>query len=191
MAQVLTSETKGTITLAELQASPEYLACTPKMQVWLTTLIQSKFDYKLATATAFNCKNLRQAHIFSYAVRKWAVVRAALNLYLGRSEQDVFLTDLQETIRRAPNGSDRQVRAQALYARLKFGVSPPDGDEPVERQPEAASKPPAQTAAPEASAASEVSPERFQVGEICRQDGKQYRVTSIDANGQPLTADEV
>jgi hypothetical protein len=131
------SETKGPITLAELQASPEYLACTPKMQVWLTTLIESNFDYKLATATAFNCKNLRQAHVFSYAVRKWPVIRAALNLYLGRSEQDVFLEDLKETIRRAPKGSVAQVRAQALYARLKFGVS--EGS----AEPEAKSESPA------------------------------------------------
>jgi hypothetical protein len=130
MADALKSETKTALTLAELQASPEYLVCSPKMQVWLTTLIQSNFDYKLATATAYNCKNPRQAHVFSFAVRKWPVVRAALSLYLGRSVQDVFLEDLKETIRRAPKGSDRQVRALALYARMKWGVSSPASDEP-------------------------------------------------------------
>jgi hypothetical protein len=131
MAQV-TSE--GAISLAELQASTAYLACTPKMQLWLTTLIQSNFDYKLATATAFNCKNLRQAHVFSYAVRKWPVIRAALNLYLGKSEQEVFLEDLLQTICRAPRGSVAQVRAQALYARMKFGVNA-DGAEPEAARP--------------------------------------------------------
>jgi hypothetical protein len=164
------SETKGAISLAELQASTEYLACTPKMQVWLTTLIQSNFDYKLATVKAFNCKNLRQAHIFSYAVRKWPVIRAALNLYLGRSEQDVFLADLQETIRRAPKGSVAQVRAQALYARLKFGVSTPDSE-------------------PEPEAETGTSPARFSVGDTCQVDGKPYRITAVDANGRPTSGE--
>jgi hypothetical protein len=176
------SETKSAVSLAALQASPEYLACTPKMQVWLTTLIESNFDYKLATATAFNCKNLRQAHVFSFAVRKWSVIRAALNLYLGRSEQDAFLEDLKETIRRAPKGSDRQVRAQALYARMKWGVSNPASD-----KPEAASKTEPSTAKP--AAASVAPPARFHVGEIAILDGKQYRVTVVNPDGSVAEAD--
>lgn len=128
-------ETKGVMAFDELQQSPEYAACSDKMKLWLQTLISSDFNYKLATATAYNCKNLRQAHVFSYAVRKWPVIRAALNLYLGRSEQDVFLEDLKETIRRSPVGSDRHVRAQALYARLKFGVSESSAEPEAEPVP--------------------------------------------------------
>jgi hypothetical protein len=136
------TKTRGVITLSDLQASPEYLACSSKMRLWLTTLIENGFDYPAATAAAFNCKNPR---VFSYAVRNWTKVRAALNLYLGRSEQDAFLDDLQKTIRRAPAGSDRQVRAQALFARLKWNVSSPASDEPdapapsKHKTPEAAS----------------------------------------------------
>jgi hypothetical protein len=121
------SQTRGFITLSDLQTSREYLACSSKMRHWLTILIENGFDYPAATAAAFDCKNPR---VFSYAVRNWPKVRAALNLYLGRSEQEAFLDDLQKTIRRAPAGSDRQVRAQALYARLKWNVSSPASEEP-------------------------------------------------------------
>jgi hypothetical protein len=184
MGQV-TPDTKAAITFAEFQASKEYLACTPKMQVWLTTLIESNFDYKLATATAFNCKNLRQAHVFSYAVRKWPIIRTALNLYLGLSEQDVFMADLQETIRRAPKGSDRHVRALALYARLKFGVA--EGS----AEPQQGAR---TTDAP--ATVSEVSQQRFHVGQIItdRDDhGVVHtgRVIAVDANGQLLDVEEI
>jgi hypothetical protein len=120
------SGTRGVMTLSDLQASKEYLACSAKMRVFLTTLIENGFDYPAATAAGFNCKNPR---VFSYAVRNWAKVRAALNLYLGHSEQDIFLDELQQTIRRAPKGSDRHVRALALYARMRFGVDTSGSDD--------------------------------------------------------------
>ena len=121
------AETKSAMTLEEFKLTPEYAACSDKMKLWLVTLIENGFDYTAATASAFDCTYPR---VFSYAVRNWAKVRAALNLYLGRSEQDVFLDELQKTIRRAPLGSDRQVRAQALYARLKWNVQSPASEEP-------------------------------------------------------------
>jgi hypothetical protein len=170
MADAVNSETKSAMTLDELQQTPEYAACSDKMKLWLQTLISSDFNYKLATATAFNCKNLRQAHVFSFAVRKWPVVRAALRLYLGLSEQDVFLEDLAQTIRRAQKGSVAQVRAQALYARLKFGVSTPDSE----------SEPIAASVAPSV---------RFHVGEIAILNGQQYRVTVVNPDGTVAEAD--
>jgi len=121
------SEPKSKMTLDEFKRTQEYAACSDKMKLWLVTLIENGFDYIAATAAAFNAKNPR---VFSYAVRNWTKVRAALNLYLGRSEQDAFLEELQKTIRRAPSGSDRQVRAQALYARLKWNVQSPASEEP-------------------------------------------------------------
>jgi hypothetical protein len=183
-------EIKSVTTLHEFQATPEYLACTPKMQVWLTTLIESNFDYKLATATAYNCKNLRQAHVFSYAVRKWPIIRAALNVYLGKSERDSFLEDLEQTIRRAPKGSDRQVRAQALYARMKFGVSTPDNDEPT-----SARDPQTVTSKPETLATSD-EPIRFYVGQIITDRDEQGilhtgRVLSVDEHGKFIDVEEI
>jgi hypothetical protein len=156
--------TKNVITLAELQASPEFLACTPKMQTWLTTLIENQFDYIRATAAAFDCKN---AQVFSYAVRSWPRIRAALNLYFGRSEQDQFLEDLAQTIRRAPKGSDRRVRAMALYARMKFGVN-------ENAEPEAAT---------ENETIDPVVIHKFRVGEIATLEGRQFRVTAVNDDG--------
>jgi len=145
MATTLKSETKGVMTLDELKRSPEYAECSDKMKRWLVTLIENGFDYTAATATAFTCKYPEK---FSHSVRKWPAIRVALNRYLGRSEQDVFLADLQETIRRAPKGSDRHVRALALYARMRFGVDTPGG----EAEPQA----PAATNKSEAPAKSKV-----------------------------------
>jgi len=34
-------------------------------------------------------------------------------------------------------------------------------------------------------------PHRYNVGDIFTQDGVQYQTTSVNADGQPLTADEV
>jgi hypothetical protein len=112
---------KSAITLAELQVSPEFLACTPKMRCWLVRLIESNFDYTAATVRAFECHNPRNSQIFSFAIRRWPKIRACLDLYLGRDERESFLADLKETIRREKGIA--KVRAQALYARMAFGVS--------------------------------------------------------------------
>jgi len=169
----MATQIKDAETADVFHASREYVRLTAKQRAWLDIFIFTR-DAVLATKTAYNAASDTYARLLAHQIEANSRIRAALNVYQGRSEQEIFLADLQETIRRAPKGSVAQVRAQALYARMKFGVSTPDSDhEPV-----------APTAASE-------SPLRFQVGEICLQDGKQYRVTSIDVNGQPLTADEV
>lgn len=167
MDAALKPKTKNVMTLEELKLSPEYAACSDKMKLWLQTLIASDWNYTAATVSAFQCKSTRQAQMFSYAVRKWPVVRAALNLYLGLSERDVFLEDLQQTIRRAPKGSDRRVRALALYARMKFGVN-------ENAEPEAADE--NETPQP-------VATHTFRVGDIATLESRQFRVTSVNADG--------
>jgi hypothetical protein len=186
----MAQESKRTMTFDELKQSPEYAACSDKMKLWLQTLISSDFNYTLATVTAFQCKSTRQAAMFSYAVRNWAKVRAALNLYLGRNEQDVFLEDLAQTIRRAPKGSVAQVRAQALYARMKFGVSTPDNDEPTPARDQ-------QTVTNKSEAPiTSGEPTRFHVGQIITdrdENGVVHtgRVLSVDADGQFIDVEEI
>jgi len=165
---------KPVMSLAEFQTSLEFLACTEKAQRWLVALVESNLDYRAATLSVYS-KTPRQAQILSYAVRKWPSVRRALNLYLGRTDKDAFLEDLQTTIRRAPEGSVARVKAMALYARMKFGV----GEEPEA----AASKTPVAPAAPGSS-----EPVRFKIGEEVTDDnGKRFIVTGISADGLEVT----
>jgi len=67
------SITKGVITLAELQQSPEYVACSDKMKFWLVTLIENGFDYTAATAVAFTCKYPRCSRMRSETGRRFAL----------------------------------------------------------------------------------------------------------------------
>jgi hypothetical protein len=128
-----TPETKGVLTLAGLQQSAEYQACTPKQRFWLDTLISNGFDYTHATATAFDMKSESNAQVYSYAVRRSSAVLAALNLFqYGGDDREIFLAGLRETIRRSKEGSTAKLRAQSLYARLVYSVVEPVEDEPEE-----------------------------------------------------------
>jgi hypothetical protein len=171
------SELKGVITLAELQATPQFLDCSTKMQRWLTVLIETG-SYFRATTEAFSCASERQAQIFSYAVRKWPKIRACLNLYLGRSAEQIRIEKEQEERRnllrrvrrnlmKAEPGSVAAMRLLAQEERLLFGVKVTDDE--------------AETPAPPKTG------HRFAVGEILEQDGVCYEVTALAPNGDPIT----
>jgi hypothetical protein len=125
--------TEGVISTAEFQQSAEYRLCSEKQRFWLDTLIANGFDYIHATSTAFDMASLRNAAIYSYAVRRSPTVRAALNLFLhGGDERAIFIEGLKETIRRSKEGSTAKLRAQSLYASLVFKVKDEEADEPDE-----------------------------------------------------------
>jgi hypothetical protein len=133
----MATATAGVITLAELQQSAEYQACSVKQKLWLDTLLQNGFDYTHATCAAFDMKSERNGAIYSYAVRRSPEVRAALNLFLhGGDERAIFIEGLRETIRRSKEGSTAKLRAQSLYASLVFKVKDEAADEPDDAEPE-------------------------------------------------------
>jgi hypothetical protein len=121
----MSAKPKTVLTADELKQTPEFLACSPKMRVWLLALLENGFDYTAASAAAFNCTFPEK---FGYAVRNWPAVRAALAVVFRWSDRDVMLDEIKRDIRRAPVGSDRRVRAQAIYARLRYDL-PPEADE--------------------------------------------------------------
>ena len=113
---------------------------------------------------------------------------------------------------RAPEGSDRKVRAQALYARLRFGVSesvevPAKVEAPVRNEsPQAPGR--FSLAAPLAGhvttggdVAIAESPERdteefdeaqiYRVGDRVTQSGKRYHIAAVDADGHPTNVEEL
>lgn len=138
-------QTEGT---ANFHASKEYLALNDKQRVWVDIFVATQ-DAALATQTAYSPATVVYGKLLQYKIEATARIRAALNRYLGRSEEEVFLDEVQETMRRAPKGSDRQVRAQALYARLKYDIRPDAADpEPAQVPPAAAPAPKVATPAP-------------------------------------------
>lgn len=195
-----------TLTLSAFQASSEYRACRPKSQAWLTALVTNGFDYAAATAAAYpTCKTHEKARVVSYAVRNWPKIVAALNLYLGRTPLDVAKVQRQKTIKQlvrevrlqlkhAEPGSIAGQRLTSQLTSLLLGTkSEVEDDEPTAEN----SKP-----QPVLAGHSDVQiyprsepaiapPLRFQVDEIVLQDSKTYRVTSVDADGQILTAEEM
>ena len=183
MPKTIQTETPA-MTLRELQASLEYRACSDKAQRWITVLIQSN-DYTAATEAAFTCKSRRIAQAFSHAIRKWARVRACLNLYHGVSPHEAQLEDarleriklLREVKRHLRSSEPGSVASQRLLAqkeRLLFGG-----------EPEAET---AETETPQTSAPSEAK-HRFSVGDIAVLDGKKYRVTATREDGTVGEAD--
>lgn len=134
MVQVLKAGSKGLMSLDEWKRSPEFRACTDKMQRWLLAVIETDGDYTKATLTAYECKSPRQAQIFSYAVRDVPRVKAALDLYLGKTPLDVLLEEVNDGIRHADRHTVSYQRLCAQKERLLrqiLGLAPvKDDDEP-------------------------------------------------------------
>ncbi len=117
-------------------------------------------------------------------------VVAALDRFVGRTERDrereEFLAGLRATIKKSEGIA--QVRAQALYARMRFGV-----DEPRETpDADAALPPPRRKSAAPVEAPAETPAQVFKVGEVVSINGERRRILALDSNGRPSeVSDEV
>jgi hypothetical protein len=161
--------TKGVITLTNFMATPEFLACAVKQRRWLEALIESNFDYAAATSTAFDCSTHRNTVLYSYSVRRQPHIIAALNVYLGKSEREIDLEEVERHLRKAEPGSVAAQRLIAAKLRLKYDLKPEVIDEP-------------QSAAP--------AVHRFHVGDIAiRADRTKLRVTAVDDEGRVTEGD--
>jgi hypothetical protein len=144
---------------------------TSQRKVWVAAFL-TMGDALVATRMAYHCKSEKNARCMTYELRKHKDIVACLEFFKGPITRDEFMLELKETIQRAEPGSVAQVRAQSLYARLAYGDS-------------------TRPRAPQRSKSSSDAPAKFKVGDICVQDHKTFRVTSIDADGKPMTAEEV
>jgi hypothetical protein len=152
----------------DFQKSKEYLALTSRQRTWLTALMETN-DIAQATRTAYGTKNDAYEAMLTRKIESSPRVIAALNLFYGRSERDAFLSELDRTIQREKGPA--KVAAMQLKARLQFSR---DSETPA-----------VPTKEPEPTEA-----HRFKVGERCKQNGQTYRVTSVDAEGRILDAEE-
>jgi hypothetical protein len=161
----------GGISWAEFESTTQWKRLTPAQKFWFIAYLASG-DEVFAARLAFHCRSELNTRNLARQTSKSPRVVAALNVYRGKSEREVFLEELERTIRASEDGSVAKVRAMSLYARLKFDIADePEAKDATKNPPEPAPK--------------------FAVGDICVQDGVRYRVTSIDEHGKPLAADEV
>jgi hypothetical protein len=154
------------------QKSREFLALTPRQRTWLTTLIDTQ-DIAQATRVAYGTKADAYEAMLTRKIESSPRVIAALNLFYGRSEKEVFLSELDRTIRRL-SGAPR-VAALQLKARLQFSR---DSESPVE---------PGKESDPTSSAPAR----RYAVNELVEQAGHVGRVVAVDLEGRPTQIEEV
>jgi hypothetical protein len=162
---VVETANTGVMSLAEFQATREFLALTAKQRDWFTAYVETG-DARLATERAYESK---APNLLTFQVQANARIVAALNRFFGVSPRDAFLKELSRTIQKESGMA--KVHAQRLYAKLVFAAE--------ESFDQASSKHDA-----------EPSP-KFAVGDICTQRGTKFRVTEVDSSGRPLAAEEV
>jgi hypothetical protein len=153
-------------------ASEQWKRLTPQQRVWVLKFIVSD-DPIASTRTAYPTATDKSVKCMSYELRKNPGILSALDFYNGKTDLEIDLDEIQKQIDAAEPGSIAATKLIALKASLKRGVKP------TSEEPETKSQ------------ATDGASPKFNVGDICVQDGKKYRVTSIDVNGKPLTADEV
>jgi hypothetical protein len=161
----------GKMKWEEFRQSAEWINLTPAQQAWLVSFFATN-DAMYATRVAFpNCAE-RNRRSMAWQIERVPRIVAAMNLWRGKTEREIFLQELEKTIRASEDGSVAKVRAMSLYARLKFDLETPDApEEPGKTSPAKA--------------------ERFKVGDVVIQKGVKYRATKVDQNGKILEADEV
>ena len=109
---------RGFMPLHQFKLSAEFNACTPKQQIFILKLIETRGDYTLATLTAYESKGPRQASIFSCVVRRMDHVKAALDLYCGRTQFDILYDEVVAGLKASEPGSVSYQRLLSQKERL-------------------------------------------------------------------------
>ncbi len=165
-------ETASPRTWDELEASPQWHRLSSQQKAWVVIHITTG-DPVQATSFAYRCSSPKNARCLSYEIRKSEAVVDALNFWNGKSERDLMLEHAQENLRNSEPGSIAASKFLAMCIQLG-GLTRP-------------------AATPAAGDCGTFDPEptRFKVGDICTQDGTNYRVTKLDAVGKILEAEEI
>jgi hypothetical protein len=153
-----------TLAIENMQASDAWKALTPRLKMWIVKYAEAR-DAVAATRAACKCKNEKNARLLSYHVRSHKKVKACIALLEGKSERDLFIESLRETVRKSTPGSIASLRGHSLLARMLYHDKPP-ADELSEVEPERKKR----------------KPKHF-VGQRITQDGVEYTVTVLGADG--------
>jgi hypothetical protein len=156
------SETeKPRVPLAEIRTTAAWGALTAKQAIFCERYIQSGadrgvYDVQVAMKAAYNTSSERNLTCLTYEVLANRRVRDVLAIHFNQSARDLFLADLEKSIRREKGMT--KIQAQKLYAKIAFGVED--------------SQRPAQSEADDAVD----SPQKFAIGSVIVQDHKKYIV---------------
>ena len=177
------AETKAALSMYELTQRSEFASLTVRQSVWVLVYVQHFLDTEIcdpvaATLAAYECKSEEIARTLSYQIQSSKSMRAVLARFFGEDVEEVqhdgerakVLRKVRKHLAAAEPGSVAAQRLVAQEERLVLGgkVSAPEEEDATV---------PAVTA------------QRFSVGDICVQNGQRFRVTSVDPNGTPLTAE--
>ncbi len=130
---------KSKMTLAQLEATPEFRSLTPKMKFFVQTLLQTAIDLSVpdpsfACSAAYGNSG-ENARTMAYQILKKRGVQAVLRVYqnYGKSPRQIHDEELQtarqqyladlKTEMDAATGAKRE-RLVALYGQLIFGKTP-------------------------------------------------------------------
>jgi hypothetical protein len=162
-----TTPTVRAISKEALHTSKEYLALTDKQKVWVNTFIETS-DPKRATVEAYGGDTSPEYRaMLCRKIQTSPRILDVLDVWFGVSSRDKFLRTLEADIKTLQGVA--KIQALKLYARAAGILDDSDDVESAAIEPE----------------------HKFSVGDICVQSGLKFRVTSIDLDGKPLTAEEV
>jgi hypothetical protein len=160
---------ESTMDLETFHRTREYKSLTASQRAWVDHYVTNG-DASAATLAAYPNGNPAYCRMLTAQLERNRRIVACLNKFFLRSDRDAFLLQLEANAEQADGIAKTQILS--MIARLKFNV----GDESNGEQ---------------ASHALYNGP-RFTPGDELVQDGKRYRVTTVDPKtGRPLTADEV
>ena len=110
-----------TMTLEDLQQTPEYLALTEKQKLFVATYVQTCIDGNpdpvQSVAIAYKCKDRNTARVMSYPMLSNIRIVAALNRYFNRQPLEAFLMVLDRAIQ-----NKHLTTAQLQALRLKSDI---------------------------------------------------------------------
>jgi hypothetical protein len=160
------------MTLAELHLTKEYGSLTDKQRAWVDALIETQSAME-ATRRVYGDSGNRYVALRARQIEGSRIITAVLDTFYARTPREKFIRDLERVLAHSTSGFER-AGARSLYAEMVFDLSDSS-----------------KNADPDSSGQKAEAPARFNVGDICVQNCRKYRVTSVDENGKPLTADEV
>ena len=177
------SEVDQRVPLQKLRETPEWSFLSDKQSRFCARYLESglagNYDAKSAMRSAYDSSSAKNLSCLTYEVLANPRVRAVLAIHFRQAPIDVFLADLEKTIRKEKGTA--KVEALKLYAEIQ--------DRKISGADVSKWGAPAQRLTLECETAESSS--RFNVGDICVQDGKKYRVKAIDADGRPTDAEEI
>jgi hypothetical protein len=180
----------------DLAQTVEFRHLSPKMAKWILTYVQrfleaGVLDPIAATKASYVCKTDESTRTLGCQLLANPKIILVLNRFFGTTPEQAFLKQVQNAIynRKLTIAQIRALELQCQVLGLANGF-PRSRDinlSELDSQPKHRRGRPRKDASTEAEAPTT----RFKVGDLCTQAGKKYRVTSIDAKGHPLTAEEV